>query len=140
MNPNCREQKVSEIKDLLIKNDSLDLDIILSMLKNEVKNCEPYDNYTKEEKGKEESPIESVPDNRVMTAGTRTIEREGKKSAETKEDKRQKRRLPIVKILAFAILLFIVIYAASFVLLKAIKGEKEHSKTNHQIENTILQE
>ena len=98
------------------------------------------DNYTKEAKGKEESPIESVPDNRVMTAGTRTIEREGKKSAETKEDKRQKRRLPIVKILAFAILLFIVIYAASFVLLKAIKGEKEHSKTNHQIENTILQE
>ena len=64
------------------------------------------DNYTKEAKGKEESPIESVPDNRVMTAGTRTIEREGKKSAETKEDKRQKRRLPIVKILAFAILLF----------------------------------
>ena len=38
MNPNCREQKLSEIKDLLIKNDSLDLDIILSMLKNEVKN------------------------------------------------------------------------------------------------------
>ena len=38
MNPNCREQKLNEIKDLLIKDDSLDLDIILSMLKNEVKN------------------------------------------------------------------------------------------------------
>ena len=97
------------------------------------------DNNTKEE-GKEESPIESVPDNRVMTAETRTTERKEKKSAETKEDKRQKRRLPIVRILIFAILLFIVIYAASFVLLKAIKGEKEHSKTNYQIENTILQE
>ena len=60
-----------------------------------------------------------------MTAGTRTIERKEKKSAETKEDKRQKRRLPIVKILAFAILLFIVIYAASFILLKAIKRSEE---------------
>lgn len=98
------------------------------------------DNNTKKEEGKEESPIESVPDNRVMTAETRTTERKEKKSAETKEDKRQKRRLPIVRILIFAILLFIVIYAASFVLLKAIKGEKEHSKTNYQIENTILQE
>ena len=95
-----------------------------------------------------DSPFDLVPSTDETGHGTyaaalacgSAVPEEGKKSAETKEDKRQKRRLPIVKILAFAILLFIVIYAASFVLLKAIKGEKEHSKTNHQIENTILQE
>lgn len=65
---------------------------------------------------------------------------EERESIEIKEIKKQEHRLPITKIILFSILLFIVIYAVSFFLLKVIKGKKEYFNTNHQIENTILQE